>query len=167
LTGNSPRKVRAKLIDPVTAIGLATTAYNGIKQAINTGKEISDMGKQLGQWATAISDLDFAHKQLENPPMFKKVLSSNIEQQALEAWAHKKKAQEMREELRSYISLYYGPSAWDELVRIEADMRKKRKEMEYAAIERKETLIAWTIGIVAFLIGCAFLVGFIWVLMPK
>ena len=39
------------MIDPVTAIGLATTAYNGIKQAISVGREISDMGSQLGQWA--------------------------------------------------------------------------------------------------------------------
>lgn len=39
------------MIDPVTAIGLATTAFNGIKKAIETGKEISDMGTQLGQWA--------------------------------------------------------------------------------------------------------------------
>lgn len=152
------------MIDPVTAIGLATTAYNGIKQAISTGREISDMGKQLGQWATAISDLDFAHKQLENPPMFKRVLSSNIEQDALEAWAHKKKAQEMREELRSYISLYYGPSAWDEIVKIEAEMRKKRKEMEYAAIERKETIIAWIVGILCFAVGLTVMVGVLWLM---
>lgn len=152
------------MIDPVTAIGLATTAYNGIKQAVSTGREISDMGKQLGQWATAISDLDFAHKQLENPPMFKRVLSSNIEQDALEAWAHKKKAQEMREELRSYISLYYGPSAWDEIVKIEAEMRKKRKEMEYAAIERKETIIAWIVGILCFAVGLTVMVGVLWLM---
>ena len=44
---------------------------------------------------------------------------------------HKKKAQEMREELRQYISLYYGPSAWDEIIRIEAQMRKDQKEAVY------------------------------------
>jgi hypothetical protein len=134
------------MIDPVTAIGLATTAFNGIKKAIETGKEISDMGTQLGQWAKAQSDLDFAHQKAKNPPLFKKVLSSNIEQDALEAWAHKKKAEEMREELRQYISLYYGPSAWDEIVTIESKMRKQRKEIVYAAEERKELMIAWIIG---------------------
>jgi len=44
------------MIDPVSAIGMATAAYNGIKQAINTGKEISDMAGTLNQWATSISD---------------------------------------------------------------------------------------------------------------
>lgn len=52
----------------------------------------------------------------------------------------------MREELRQYISLYYGPSAWDEIVTIESKMRKQRKEMVYAAEERKELMIAWIIG---------------------
>jgi hypothetical protein len=150
------------MIDPITAIGLATSAYNGIKSAINTGKEISDMGSQLGQWAKAISDLDFAHDRAKNPPMFKKVLNSNIEQEALEIWAHKRKAQEMREELRSYISLYYGPSAWDEIVSIEAKMRKERKRLEYEAIERKEMFINVLVGIVFFLVGFAILSLIIW-----
>jgi len=150
------------MIDPITAIGLATSAYNGIKSAINTGKEISDMGSQLGQWAKAISDLDFAHDRAKNPPMFKKVLNSNIEQEALEIWAHKRKAQEMREELRSYISLYYGPSAWDEIVSIEAKMRKERKRLEYEAIERKEMFISFLVGIVFFLVGTGILSVIVW-----
>jgi len=150
------------MIDPITAIGLATSAYNGIKSAINTGKEISDMGSQLGQWAKAISDLDFAHDRAKNPPMFKKVLNSNIEQEALEIWAHKRKAQEMREELRSYISLYYGPSAWDEIVSIEAKMRKERKRLEYEAIERKEMFISFLVGIVFFLVGTGMLSVIVW-----
>ena len=66
---------------------------------------------------------------------------------------HKQKAKEMREELRSYISLYYGPSAWDEIVRTEAKMRKERKEAIYAAEERKQLLIEWVVGIAAALVG--------------
>lgn len=142
------------MIDPVSAIGMATAAYNGIKKAIDTGKEISDMGATLNQWATSLSDLDFAHKQAENPPMFKKLFrASEIEQNALEVWGQKQKAKEMREELRSYISLYYGPSAWDEIVRTEAKMRKERKEAIYAAEERKQLLLEWAIGIAAALVG--------------
>ena len=142
------------LIDPVSAIGMATAAYNGIKKAISTGKEISDMAGTLNQWATSISDLDFAHKQAENPPFFKKVFgASEIEQNALEVWGQKQKAKEMREELRSYISLYYGPSAWDQIVKIEGEMRKKRKEAVYAAEERRQKILEWTVGIFAALLG--------------
>lgn len=146
------------LIDPVSAIGMATAAYNGIKQAISVGREIQDMGTQLGQWSKAISDLDFAHKQAENPPIFKKLFgSSQIQQNALEIWGHKQKAKEMREELRSYISLYYGPSAWDEIIRIEAQMRKQQKEAVYAAEERKQKILEWTVGLIAAVIGAGIL----------
>ena len=49
------------------------TAFKGIKTAIATGKDIQSMASTLGQWGKAISDLDYAHKQAENPPMFKKM----------------------------------------------------------------------------------------------
>ena len=135
------------MVDPVTAIAGATAAYNGLKKAISVGKDLHDMGSTLNQWAGAMSDLDFAHRQAENPPMFKKLFgASQIEQTALETWGHKQKAKEMREELRSHISLFYGPSAWDEIVHIEAQMRKDRKEAIYAAQERKQKIIEWIVG---------------------
>ena len=141
------------MIDPVSAIGMATAAYNGIKSAIATGKEISEMGSTLNQWATSLSDLDFAHKQAQDPPFFKKIFgASEIEQNALEVWGQKQKAKEMREELRSYISLYYGPSAWDQIVAIEAQMRKERKEAIYAAEEKKQQLLEIAAGVAMFLV---------------
>ena len=151
------------MIDPVTAIGLATTAYNGIKKAVSTGKELHDMAGTLQQWAGAMSDLDFAHKQAQNPPMFKKLFgSSQIEQNALEVWGHKQKAKEMREEMRKHISFYYGPSAWDEIVRIEADMRKKRREAVYAAEERKQMIIEWIFGLFVAAVAVLVMAVIIW-----
>ena len=136
------------MIDPVSAIGLASAAYRGIKAAVSTGKELHDMAGTLSQWAGAMSDLDFSHKQAENPPMFKKMFgASKIEANALEIWGHKEKAKELREDLRSHISLYYGPSAWEEIVRIEGQMRKKRAAEVYAIEERKQMIIEWGVGI--------------------
>ena len=127
---------------------MATAAYNGIKKAVATGRELHDMAGTLQKWATSMSDLDFAHKQAQNPPLFKKMFgASQIEQNALEVWGHKQKAKEMREEMKTHISFYYGPSAWDEIVRIEGDMRKKRKEAVYAAEERKQLILEWIVGI--------------------
>ena len=136
------------MIDPVSAIGMAAAAYRGIKSAIDTGKELHDMAGTLSQWSTAMSDLDFSHKQAQNPPMFKKLFgASQIEQNALEIWGHKQKAKEMREEMKTHISFYYGPSAWDEIVRMEGQMRKKRAAEVYAAEERKQMIIEWVVGI--------------------
>ena len=136
------------MIDPISAIGMAAAAYRGIKSAIDTGKELHDMAGTLSQWSTAMSDLDFSHKQAQNPPMFKKLFgASQIEQNALEIWGHKQKAKEMREEMKTHISFYYGPSAWDEIVRMEGQMRKKRAAEVYAAEERKQMIIEWVVGI--------------------
>lgn len=153
------------MIDPISAIGMATAAYRGIKSAIDTGKELHDMAGTLSQWAGAMSDLDFSHKQAQNPPMFKKLFgASQIEQNALEIWGHKQKAKEMREEMKTHISFYYGPSAWDEIVRIEGEMRKKRAAEVYAAEERKQAIIEWMVGLTAAGVGGGVLFGIIWVI---
>tara|TARA_B110000238_G_scaffold94203_1_gene102888 strand:+ start:130 stop:612 length:483 start_codon:yes stop_codon:yes gene_type:complete len=153
------------LIDPVTAIGLASAAYRGIKSAIQTGKELHDMAGSLSQWAGAMSDLDFSHKQAENPPMFKKMFgASKIEANALEVWGHKQKAKELREDLRSHISLYYGPSAWEEIVRIEGQMRKKRAAEVYAIEERNQLIIEWVVGIVMAVALASLLGGIMYII---
>ncbi len=151
------------MVDPVSAIGLATAAFKGIKAAISTGKDLHDMGRTLNQWATSMSDIDFAHRQAENPPMFKKLFgASKLEQNALEIWGHKQKAKEMREELRSHISLFYGPSAWKEIVEIEAQMRRERKAAVYAAEERKQNIIEWCVGLLLAGVMTGVIVLIIW-----
>lgn len=151
------------MIDPFTAISLATTAFNGIKSAINTGKDIQSMAGQLGQWGKAISDLDFAHQKAQKPPWYK-ALGGGVEANVMEIWTHKQKAKEMREELRSYISALYGPSAWDEIVHMEVQMRKEQREAVYAAQEKKEAIvnaILVTIAVVAVGAALALIIYFI------
>jgi hypothetical protein len=146
------------MIDPITAIGLATTAFNGIKSAINTGKDIQSMAGTLGQWGKALSDLDYAHAKAEKPPWYK-ALGGGVEANVMEIWSHKQKAKEMREELRSYISASYGPSAWDEIVRMEVQMRKEQKEAGYAAQEKQEAIVNGIIAFLAVAAGIGVLVG--------
>ena len=152
------------MIDPITAIGAATAAFNGIKTAISTGKDIQSMTAQLGQWGKAISDLDYAHNKAENPPWYKAAFGQDVQKNAMEVWIQKKKAQDMREELRSYISLYYGPSSWDEIVAIEAQMRKEQKEAAYRAQEAKEQAIAWVLGLLLTGLGIAICGGIIYLI---
>lgn len=149
------------MIDPVTAIGLATGAFNSIKTMIATGKDIQDMAGQLGQWGKAISDLDYASQKADKPKWYK-ALGGGVQANAVETWMHKKKADEMRDELKSYISAVYGPSAWKEIVHLEGVMRKQQKEAVYAAQEMKENIIAWIVGIFITLIAIAAMGGIIY-----
>jgi hypothetical protein len=149
------------MVDPVTAIGLATGAFNSIKTMIATGKDIQDMAGQLGQWGKAISDLNYASAKAEKPKWYK-ALGGGVQANAVETWMHKKKADEMREELRGYITAVYGPSAWKEIVHLEGVMRKEQKEAVYAAQEMKEKFIAWTFGIFITLVAVAAMGGIIY-----
>ena len=132
------------MLDPVTIIGGATVAFNAIKKGIAVGKDLQDMHGQLSQWAGAMSDLGQAEKQTNNPPWWKS-LSGSVEAEALEVWNAKRKAEAMREELRQHISFVYGPTAWDELVRTEAKIRKQKKDQEYRKAEIQEAIITWSI----------------------
>lgn len=149
------------MIDPVTAIAGATAAYNAIKKGISVGRDLQDMGGQLSKWAGAMADLQFAEKQHSKPPWYK-VLGGGVEAEAMEIFAARKKAESMRKELREYISVMYGPSHWEEILKIEADLRKQKKEHEHRRIEIKQTIIEWTAGVVLFILCVGMLAGFVW-----
>ena len=149
------------MIDPVTAIAGATAAFNALKKGIQVGRDLQDMGGQLSQWAGAIADLDFADRQTQKPPWYK-ALGSGVEAQAMEIWQAKEKAESMRKELKDYISVMYGPSKWQEILEIEAKLRKQKKEHEHRQIEIKQSIIEWSAGIAVFIICTGCLVGFVY-----
>ena len=120
-------------MDPFTAMAAATSAYKGIKKAIDVGRDISSMGSTLSSWSKAVSDLDFLEQKAQKPPMYK--MFTNTQSDALEIWTQKQKLKEMREELKEYISFVYGPSAWREIVKIEGEQRKAQRDAVYAKKE--------------------------------
>ena len=148
------------MIDPASAIAACTLAFNGIKKAVSVGKEISELGKDLSTFGKAVSDLDYLGAKAKDPPLWKKV-SPNFTS-SVEIWAAQQKAKEMREELKSYISLYYGPSAWESIVAIEAEQRKQQKEMVYRRQEKIDNLINWAVGIAIILVGFVLFGGIIY-----
>ena len=150
------------MIDPFTAMATATAAFNGIKKAVEVGKEISSMGSNLSQWSKAVSDINFLEQKSKKPPMYK--MFSNTQSNALELWTQKQKLKEMRNELKNHISFVYGPSAWREIVAIEAQMRKEQREMVYAKQEAIDNMINTSIITAIMATGIAILGGIIWFL---
>ena len=150
------------MIDPITAIAGATAAFNTLKKGIQVGKDLQDMGGTMAKGAGAIADLDFADRQNQKPPWYK-ALGGGIESQAMEIFAAKQKAESMRKELKDYISVMYGPSKWQEILEIEADLRKQKREHEHRQMEIKQTIIEWAAGIALFLVLLGALFGFVWI----
>lgn len=149
------------MIDPITAISAATAAFSYLKKGIAVGKDLQDMGSHLSKWAGAIADLDFAEKQNRKPAWYK-ALGGGVEAQAMEIFAAKQKAAAMRQELKDYISAMYGPSKWQEILEIEADLRKQKREHEHRRMEIKQAIIEWSAGTILFVLGVGAIVGFVW-----
>ena len=55
-------------MDPVTIIGGATVAFNALKKGFQFGKDLQEMGGQLNQWASSMSDLAYLEQKNKNPP---------------------------------------------------------------------------------------------------
>ena len=111
-------------MDPISAIGVATTAYNAIKKGFQVGKEIEGMSKDLGRWMGAIQEVKEGHNKAKGRSF------GSVEEEALESFAALKKAQQMENELRTFVYYSYGPNAWNEVIRLQADIRLKKKEAE-------------------------------------
>ena len=133
------------VIDPLTvsaAISTATAAFNGIKQAFQAGRDLEAMAGDLSRWMGAVSDVDHIHKSSKSPSMLKKMFAAqSVEQEAIEAFAAKKKLEQQRDDLKTYIMFTQGTKAWDELVETEVNIRKQRKKMVYEAQQRREKIL--------------------------
>ena len=156
-------------MDPLTisaAISTATAAFGGIKKAFMAGRELDAMTQDLSRWMGAVSDVANIEKRAKNPTLFSKVFNAqSIEQEAIEAFAAKKKLDQQRDELKTFIMFTHGTKAWDELIGMEGQIRKRRQKEVYEAQERKETIIMWGVGILTIGIGTAILVGITYGLM--
>ena len=141
------------MIDPLTAVGLATSAFNILKQGISAGKDIQEMSGTLSKWGSAFSDFQYAEDKAKNPPFYK--MMSDNSANAIEIFAQKKKMQQMRKEIKDHISWTYGPSAWEEVLSIEGEMRRIRKEEAYKRQEFLDNAINTIVGVTVFLVAAA------------
>ena len=140
-------------MDPVTCVAMATGAFKGLKAAIGAGRDLQDMTGQLANWGKAFSDFTNLEEREKNPPWWKQTFKGSDEETALEIFANKKKMEQMRQEIKDHISWNYGPSAWEEVLQIEARMRRQRKEELYRKQERIDAIINFSIGGIIFILG--------------
>ena len=149
------------MVDVVTAAAVAGSAFKAIKAGFSVGRDLEAMSRDLSRWMGALSDLDQAEREAKNPPIFKKLFNSkSVEQEAIEVFAAKRNAQAQREELRQWISFTLGISAWDELIRTEASIRKQRQETLYKQRERRQKFIEWVAIVGIFILVVGSVVGF-------
>mgnify|MGYP003117345369 FL=1 len=152
-------------MDPISAMATATAAFSALKKGFAVGRDIEAMASDLSRWMGALSDLDQMEREAKNPPIFKKLFGGqSVEQEAITAFANKQKAQQQRYELQQWISLTMGKSKWDELVKMEGQIRKRRKETLYRQRERRRKFVEVVAWIIVASAGMAVLTTFVMLL---
>lgn len=156
-------------MDPVTisvALGAANTAFKAIKAGFSVGRDLEGMSKDVGRWMSAVSDIDNAEKMAKNPPLFGKLFKAgSVEEAALQAYSAKKKLEEQRQELKTFLNLTFGPTAYADLLQMEGEIRKQRQQTIYKQQKMRQQIaeiIAW-VFLVAVGGGFIALLATVWV----
>ena len=148
------------MIDPISAITMATSAYNMVTKMVAAGREFEDTAQQLGKWYSAVSDFRFGAEQAKNPPLFKRLVSSkSIEEEALTLLVHEKKLAEQEKDLKTMLMWRYGAGAWDELVQMRRKIAKQRQDTIYKQAELRRALLDTVVGLFIAIIGVAIVGG--------
>jgi hypothetical protein len=148
------------MIDPISAITMATSAYNMVTKMVAAGREFEDTAQQLGKWYSAVSDFRFGAEQAKNPPLFKRLVSSkSIEEEALTLLVHEKKLAEQEKDLKTMLMWRYGAGAWDELVQMRRKIAKQRQDTIYKQAELRRALLDAVVGLFIAIIGVAIVGG--------
>jgi hypothetical protein len=131
------------MIDPVSAVMTATAAFNGIKRIVEAGQNVEQTFAQIGKWYGAVSDFNEAKRQMENPPLFKKLVATmSVEEEAINVYIQEKKIKEQESQLRELLLYAYGPAAYTELTQLRRKIKEDRERTIYAQ-ERKRRAFAW------------------------
>ena len=132
------------MIDPAT-IALAASAFAAVKKGIAFGKDIEGMYKDVSRWMSACHDIETKHNKV------KRKKGQSVAEEAMETWAAVRKIRQQREELRLYM-LSINPNAWNDFVRLEGQIRKKRAEE--AEARRRQIKKTFEIIMIVLLMVC-------------
>jgi hypothetical protein len=117
------------MIEIAAAISIASSAYRGIQNAVNAGREAHDLAQTFGKFFDAKESILEAGIKNENATILGKVFAgSSIESQAMEITAAKHKTLQMEKELREFL-IWSGQEAFYN------DMMEERKRIKRVRIE--------------------------------
>ena len=151
------------MIDPLTALAVASSAVSQIRQLLSAGQDAS---AALSKFAGAVSDINYAAEKAKNPSVWKS-LTGSPEAEAIEIFTAQKRVQEMRNEIETMLGYVYGEKGLSEYKEILRSVKKQRQDTLYRREELKETLLVWTVGILAFAAGVAGLAVLVYYLGMK
>jgi len=144
------------MIDPITAVSVATSAFTAIQKAVAAGKELEDIGNTLGRWAGAMSDINWLEQKAKNPPWYKSFTGSP-ESEAIQIFAAKEKVEKQRKEILQMVTYMYGSKGKERYLETLRKVKEQRKKHAYRKEEIKQAIVEWVVGILVMVSGIAIL----------
>mgnify|MGYP003149559691 CR=1 FL=1 len=140
-------------MDPVTLLSAASLAFNGVKKAVQVGRDIEVVFKQLQTWSGHVSDKS------ETAEAFDELIA-------------KKKIEEMEKEIRHLFTwgkLHHlgmdGPYGYKAFIKIRREIKDKRKREIYDQMRRRKAFLYNTkmgVFIGAFVLILIWMGNFLW-----
>ena len=134
------------MLDPVSI----TAAYTAVKKGIEVGKDITQLMSEIGSLWTAIEEVETGYRK-------EKQKKQSVEEEALDLFAAKCAAKDAEENLRNIVIATRGFNAWNEMMRMRVDLRKKRKAIAAQKAQEKKELIE-TIAIIGAVLGASIII---------
>ena len=154
--------------DPLTvtaAITLAGKAVNQVSKLVQSGREIEDCMGHISRWFECCSDINKARERAEKAPFFKKLANAkSVQAEAMDAVIAQKRMRDQRAQLRELIMWQWGKDEWDNLQRLEKEIREKRAKAIHDRIVLKQKIFDFIIGMVGIVAIIGIIIGFIWVI---
>jgi len=115
------------MIDPFTALSVASTAVSQIQQLLSAGRDAS---AAMSKFAGAVSDINYAAERAKNPSIWK-TLTGSAESEAIELFTAQKKVQDMRQQIETMIGYTYGEKGLAEYKETLRRVKKQREDTVY------------------------------------
>lgn len=135
-------------MDPITLMAAVTAAFNGVKRAVEIGREIQDVYSELGRWAEAADGLRtyISNNENKKPGLFESIsFSKSASAEALDMSAAKVQLQRMEEEIRHMF--FYGElqalgmAGYREFIENRREIRARRDRMVREQVERRRKFL--------------------------
>lgn len=147
------------MIDPISAVVAATSAFSTVKKFVSAGQEFEQVAGQLGKWYTAVSDFRHAQQEQKKPPLFKKLFAAgSVEEEALQLLIHEKKIMEQEKELGALLNLRFGYGTMEELKEMRRKIRAQRERTIYKQAQRKKAFVE-AVSISILVVGLVIMIG--------
>ena len=126
------------------------------------------MTKQLSKWYGAVSDFNYADKEVNSAGGFSKLLmKGSIEQMALDITMNKQKILEQEKDLRILIQYTYGQNVYNEMIELRRKLRKQREDEVYRKREFRRQVIEFFAVLLLIIVMAAFIGGLIYLFINR